>query len=307
MTLMIKLTITVGLPGSGKTTWAREQVNYALDNGLELPIIVCRDDIRQMLFDSRWEGKTTETIAVQIRNTLIRDGLKRNRHVISADTNLSQSTMKELVKIAEFFGAEVEFKYFNTDVNTCIERDSKRNGAAQVGQKVILDMHKRYCLQGLPHYTKDINTVKFEKYEPIIVKPQAIIVDIDGTVASHIGIRSPYDYKNVLLDEPRQNVIDIVERLSYYYHVIFLSGRDASCYDDTFEWLKKHFFFMDYDLFMRPVGDKRQDRIIKGELFNQHIRENYNVKLVLDDRSQVVDLWRQELGIDCFQVNYGDF
>jgi len=27
----------------------------------------------------------------------------------------------------------------------------------------------------------------------------------------------------------------------------------------------------------------------------------------LDDRNQVVDMWRRELALPCFQVNYGDF
>jgi hypothetical protein len=28
---------------------------------------------------------------------------------------------------------------------------------------------------------------------------------------------------------------------------------------------------------------------------------------VIDDRNQVVDMWRMELGLVCLQVDYGDF
>lgn len=31
------------------------------------------------------------------------------------------------------------------------------------------------------------------------------------------------------------------------------------------------------------------------------------VKFVLDDRNQVVDMWRKDLGLTCLQVDYGDF
>jgi putative SOS response-associated peptidase YedK len=37
------------------------------------------------------------------------------------------------------------------------------------------------------------------------------------------------------------------------------------------------------------------------------IRDNFNVEFVLDDRNSVVDMWRKELNLPTFQVNYGDF
>lgn len=45
----------------------------------------------------------------------------------------------------------------------------------------------------------------------------------------------------------------------------------------------------------------------KKELFEAHIARKFYIEFVLDDRDQVVDLWRNELGLTCFQVNYGDF
>ncbi len=51
----------------------------------------------------------------------------------------------------------------------------------------------------------------------------------------------------------------------------------------------------------------RKNAIIKKELFEQQIAEKYFIELVLDDRDQVVDMWRLELGLPCLQVNYGDF
>lgn len=58
---------------------------------------------------------------------------------------------------------------------------------------------------------------------------------------------------------------------------------------------------------MRTTGDARKDSIVKKELFEAHVKQHYFIKFVLDDRNQVVDLWRLDLGLTCLQVNYGDF
>jgi hypothetical protein len=46
---------------------------------------------------------------------------------------------------------------------------------------------------------------------------------------------------------------------------------------------------------------------VKQELFEANVLNQYQVEMVYDDRDQVVDLWRLELGLPCMQVNYGDF
>lgn len=62
----------------------------------------------------------------------------------------------------------------------------------------------------------------------------------------------------------------------------------------------------DYELHMRPAGDRRRDSIVKAELFDRHVRDQYRVLVVLDDRKQVVEMWRS-LGLTCLQVAEGDF
>jgi len=57
---------------------------------------------------------------------------------------------------------------------------------------------------------------------------------------------------------------------------------------------------------MRPTGDNRKDAIVKREIFDREIRDRYRILFVLDDRNQVVDMWR-ELGLTCLQVAPGDF
>lgn len=312
----MKLIINRGLPGSGKSTLTKQEV-MADYNGV---VRVNRDDIRKMLHESVWNGQETESVVVMMRDAMLRAAMKaRKPVVVSDDTNLDPKVVKHLAKIAEFFGYAVEVRDFDTPLKICLERDAQRQGVAKVGEQVIVGMYKKFFKQGKfpENPLGKIEVVAFERYVPNLAMPKAVIFDIDGTSASHEGVRSPYDYTRVIHDKPRHAVIAAA---SVYhkagYKIIKLSGRDGSCQPDTEKWLNREFIYgendgsihqIPYTLFMRAPGDKRQDRIIKGELFNKHIRDFYNVEAVFDDRDSVVSLWRKELNIDCFQVNYGDF
>ena len=144
-----------------------------------------------------------------------------------------------------------------------------------------------------------------EKYEPGENQPKAIIVDIDGTIATMAG-RSPYDYTRVSEDMPNEDIISIVNlHKQAGYRVIIVSGRDDSCRNDTEKWLKNHSVPYD-ELYMRKNGDRRKDNQVKLEIFNNYIRPFYNIKFVLDDRNQVVEMWRK-LGLRTLQLADGNF
>ena len=133
----------------------------------------------------------------------------------------------------------------------------------------------------------------------------AVIFDIDGTIAHMNGKRGPFDWKKVGLDDPDEPMLQIIRVMSEEYEIILVSGRDASCREETIEWLDKHGIKFD-GLFMRPENDFRKDSIIKREIYESKIKDKYNVLIVFDDRDQVVETWR-ELGLKCAQVEPGKF
>lgn len=164
-----------------------------------------------------------------------------------------------------------------------------------VGAKVIREMSERYSF-GIPK----------PEFEPVIQDnrlQEAIIVDIDGTVA-HMDGRSPYDYSLVSTDLIDESVQNIVHALSRYNQIIFVSGRKAECKDETLEWLNLN-FYPGFELHMRKDGDNRNDAIVKREILEELIKEYYIVA-ALDDRNRVVKMWR-ESGIKCLQVQEGNF
>jgi hypothetical protein len=137
--------------------------------------------------------------------------------------------------------------------------------------------------------------------------PSVVLVDVDGTVALR-GDRSPYDETRVHEDRPNAPVIAVVRALWQAGHaVVFCSGRTQACRDQTEDWLDEHVQEVTYEaLHMRSVGDVRKDAVVKAEMFDEHIRHRYRVLLVLDDRDQVVAMWRS-LGLTVLQVAEGAF
>lgn len=133
-----------------------------------------------------------------------------------------------------------------------------------------------------------------------------IIVDIDGTVALK-GERSPYDWDRVNEDLPNIPVVVTVRSLYHEgYDVIFTSGRKEYARKGTEDWLKKYLDINYLGLFMRPNDCGHRDAVLKRAIYETEIKGKYKVFLVLDDRQQVVNMWRA-LGLTVFQVAEGNF
>lgn len=138
---------------------------------------------------------------------------------------------------------------------------------------------------------------------------KAIICDIDGTLALLEG-RNPYNPKTVehdLLNYPIANILNVYSKQNIIdVQIILVSGRYEKFKEQTNRWLKKH-KIENYLLYMRPDNDRRKDVILKKEIYLNNIKGKFEVLFVLDDRDQVVRMWRKDLGLTCLQVEYGDF
>ncbi len=292
-----KLICCSGLPGSGKTTWAMEQVETAPYYKAR----VNKDDIRKDLAFTGWVwSPKNEADVIRIRNNRIISLFNQGfTTIISDDTNFGRHR-KDLKAIAQNCGAEFELKIFDTSIDECIYRDSLREGSAKVGEEVIRKMAKQYNIYDIP---------VFDKVTPNPDLPTAIICDLDGTLSLLNG-RDPYDASTCdqdLINIPIVDCIDGMLLSELADKVIFLSGREDKYREQTVKFLSTIGpIYKSAPLFMRTIGDTRVDWIVKGELFNIHIRDKYNILFVLDDRNQVVKFWRS-IGLTCFQVAEGDF
>jgi len=300
------LHLTRGLPASGKTTWAREWL--AEPRTLRPHGRVNRDDIRAMLFARPTHTWEQEQQVTEVQRATVRLLLRAGHDVVCDDTNLRPKYVREWRRFAAANGATIQLHDFPADVETCIARDASR--LSPVGERVIRAMATKYMPRGefLPIPDEPTDSTTPEAYVPVYGTPDAVIVDIDGTLAHKADTRDIYDLARVHEDTPNPPVVEAVAaaRLAGML-IVFCSGREDSSRDATEAWLDLHVDrHSDEPLFMRAAHDKRRDSIVKRELFDTHIRQHYNVRYVLDDRAQVVEMWRS-LGLTCFQVAEGDF
>jgi predicted kinase len=289
---MKKVIMMRGLPGSGKSTYAKQLVAEAPNMYKRIN----RDDLRAMFDNSHW-SKGNENFVKKIRDVLIIKALEEGKHVIVDDTNLSSTNETRVRQLVQEFNknhndtVQVEVIEMQTSLQECIARDAKR--PKPVGAKRIRDMHRQfYAVQTLLEQNADL--------------PKGIICDLDGTLALMNG-RNPFDAAKCeedILNKPVAKVLKTFQDLGY--KILLLSGRKEEHKPQTINWLAQN--NITYDLLeLRKTPDNRADTIVKKELFYEHIDGKYFVEFVLDDRDQVVDLWRNDLGLTCFQVNYGDF
>ena len=301
-----KLLILVGAPGSGKSTFARYFIRTE-DNWVR----VNRDDFRLMQFgDTLMSPFYEERITKMVEASVI-TLLKHHTNVIIDATNCSLRTLEDMIQAYTEY-ADISFKVFDLSVEELVKRCDKRY--EQIGKfipKSAIEKHvtqlqytkEKFDFKSIPRAVKEA-TLTYATQDSSL--PKAIICDLDGTLSLLNG-RDPYDASSADedgLNAPVASVLAMAKAQGY--KVILLSGREQLYREPTERFLLKHQIAYDL-LLMRTTNDYRKDNVIKKELFQQEIAGKYFIEFLLDDRNQVVEMWRKDLHLPCFQVNYGDF
>ncbi len=123
--------LTIGLPGSGKTTWYKRRGVTPLSS----------DMLRTILFDDiteqRYQGLVFSTLRSLLRARLI---AKMPWNYVDA-TNLSAHERRQWIKMAKSFGYEVQAVFFDVPLAVCLERNAQRD--RQVTDEVMHKMAER--------------------------------------------------------------------------------------------------------------------------------------------------------------------
>lgn len=301
-----RLTITVGISGSGKSTWSHEQWLKDPDG----VVIVNRDKIRELLFGfSEATIKdyyhmdnlfSMEKMVTRYEDTLINEALQSGKDVIVDATHLKRKYLERFL----YWNVTVSLQTFSIDLYAAMYRDMNRD--RQVGEVII-----KMQLETLKNLEKELVRDPLDFTPTTITNNKklspCVIFDIDGTIAQMDGKRSPYEWKKVRGDSVEYSTKYIQDCLTDCIEspqVIICTGRDGVALFETKRWLKDN--YIDYDkIYIRDEGDSRADWVVKEEMWRSIAEKHYIVGM-FDDRLQVVRRARA-LGLKVFNVEYNNF
>lgn len=304
-----KIILTVGIPSSGKSSWASQ-------TGLP---VVSRDSLRPFFADS--SAKTVlsfeqEQQITVMQRSFVKTYLDAGLDVIVDDMNLRPKYTKEWITFALDNDAEVHLRKFPVDVEAAVRWNASRDNS--VPEKALREIAKKFTDKGTPRIdlskcyeevlTKRSVPSGFAPYEPNTNLPRAFIVDLDGTLAHNTQGRDWYALDDSYYDDEVDKSVQylVSNKLEDGETILFVSGRDERVRDVTERWLREKVGVSNPMLFMRSAEDQRPDSVVKLELFDKHIRDNYCVDLVVDDRASVTKAWRS-IGLTVWQVAEGAY
>ena len=134
---MLRVTMTKGLPASGKTTWAMTQIKQS-HGALKR---VSKDDLRAMLDGGKWSG-ANEKFILAARDRLILAALEAGYSVVVDDSNLVDKHRLHIQELVRGKAEVVVQDFTDVPLQTCLQRDRERPNS--VGERVIRRMYRDY-------------------------------------------------------------------------------------------------------------------------------------------------------------------
>lgn len=139
-----ELLMLIGLPASGKTTWAKrfcaERPEY---------VRISNDNLRVELFGpGATYNPPREPHVTALRRQRMGEALAAGHSVVLDNMNMSGNAMREAQWMARRHGVRLRFQRFDVPIGECIRRDGLRQrpvGAAVIRQMADLFRRKGYA------------------------------------------------------------------------------------------------------------------------------------------------------------------
>jgi predicted kinase len=313
------IVVLAGPAGCGKSTFAGDHFCPTE--------VLSSDRFRELVAgDAADQGATAAAFSL-LRHALD-ERAKRGRTTVVDATNLTRRERRRLAGVARRHQLSSVAIVLDLPLETCRQRAADRTDRV-VPEDVVARQHAtlRRQLAGIDdegfdqvlilRTVDEVETAQLVREPPADNQlddarsaddtaaadlPPALIVDLDGTLTSaswrahHLhGFRKdwPAFFAGMTRDAPVGPLVDLVGWTANHAAVVLLTGRPADHEPVIRRWLADH--RVTYDLLlMRPRGDRRPDTVVKRELYRQHVAPRYDVRLAIDDRPGVIEMWREE-------------
>lgn len=207
------------------------------------------------------------------------------KNIIIDNTHISKSLEKKIRHAQEcsyitmVIDMRIMFSLLNNEqyLDICLERNKNREKEKIVPDSII---YEQFLFDN-------------------VLDEKVIICDIDWTVAN-IEHRLHYlewekdhkwFYSELSKDKPIKEVIELVNKLSRDYRIVFTSWRPNTYFNETKQRLTDNYlWFEDAMLLMRNSWDRRPDYQVKQDIYNRALCKQ-NIFLAIDDRKQVKEMW----------------
>jgi predicted kinase len=296
---MKTLTMLVGPPGSGKSTMAHQFLSTEGDQ-IERTVYINQDS----------QGKFQH---MENFRAALRDG----KDIIVDRMNFNKAQRNNYLEQARQLSYRIVIHVLHESYDTCMSR-----AIARKGHETIKD--EENARQAINFFFRTYERVEeweadeVHRHWPKGDKLSAIICDLDGTLCNiehrrHHVRKTDGSKKNwmAFMDGIPNDTIhewcDTLLNACRYQgkKIVLASGRSEQERKATVDWLTKHNVIYD-NLLMRKSGDSRRDDIVKEIILDFEILTRYTPHFMIDDRQQVVDMWRKR-GYVCLQCDVGDF
>lgn len=289
---MAKLVLLVGPPGSGKSTHSNQ--------------LACDYSFKRISQDD--QGKVGHIDAFN-------EALFKGMNIVVDRMNFNKVQRDRYLIPAKAAGYETEIIVLHESYETCLERCLKRQGHPTIKDET----NARSALNtffGKYERVQDNDADKVTRIWPKGEKDTVIICDLDGTLCNvdhrlhfvkDVPVGQKKDWKNFFYNIPGDHINTwCSDLITYFPHqIVYCSGRPDNYRKETVAWLEEY-DLNHFPLFMRPRNDSRQDDIVKEIILDFEILTRFNPYFAIDDRDQVVRMWRKR-GITCLQCANGDF
>lgn len=306
-----------GIQGIGKSTYAK----YL--RATQKYVRVNKDEIRVM--ESGTYEDSNPQLVDDTMHGFIQAALKQGLNIVIDNTFCFQKHIDDIVS-RYHTQADIEIVSFPNDLPRAIVQNSYRTGGAYIEPTIIKSFSTAYDKSTATLSKKNYST-RIDSYNGMdllvyeipkkIIKihvPNAsltktIVFDIDNTLAIK-GDRDVYDFSKCGLDLPIESTCLTLEALNKFnLKIVFVTGRGEEARTETSQWIFDHTNINAsyFNLFMRPYKDFRRDSIVKEEIYNNRLRDKFNVVGWFEDSQKVINEFLIPYKIPFFDTTYSQY